>query len=97
MHWRQKSRESWLKEGDRNTGFFHIMANSHKRGNYIIKMKVNENWVTEDADLKLGIVGAIKSLIDTREWRANMDDLTFQSINEDDALKWKTPSQSKKY
>ena len=33
--WRQKSREIWLKEGDRNTGFFHRIANSHKKSNTI--------------------------------------------------------------
>ena len=92
VHWRQKSREIWLKEGDRNTWFFHRLANSHKRGNYIIKMKINENWVTEDANLKLGIVGAFKSLLtDTGKWRANIDGLTFQSINEDEASKMENP------
>ena len=92
VYWRQKSREIWLKEGDRNNGFFHRMTNSHIRGNQIIKMKINENWVTEEADLKHGIARAFKSLLtDTREWRANIDGLTFQSINEDEASKLENP------
>ena len=46
VSWRQKSRELWLKEGDRNTGFFYKMANSHRRRNAINKIKVNDIWLT---------------------------------------------------
>ena len=38
-HWRQLSREIWLKEGDRNTGFFHRMASAHRRNNSLDRMK----------------------------------------------------------
>ena len=43
VSWRQKSRELLLKEGDKNTSFFHRMANSHRRINCIKKVRVNGN------------------------------------------------------
>ena len=54
--WRLKSRELWLKEGDRNTDFFHKMANSHRRRNAINKVKINGRWLTEDTAIQKGIV-----------------------------------------
>ncbi|RVW55331.1 Transposon TX1 uncharacterized 149 kDa protein [Vitis vinifera] len=41
VHWRQKSRELWLKEGDRNTGYFHRMANAHRRNNSLDRIMIN--------------------------------------------------------
>jgi hypothetical protein len=30
IHWRQKSRATWFQEGDKNTRFFHRVANSNR-------------------------------------------------------------------
>jgi len=39
LFWRLKSRSLWLKEGDKNTNFFHNFANSRREKNSIWKIK----------------------------------------------------------
>ena len=44
VSWRQHSKKLWLKEGDRNMGFFHKMANAHRRKNFLKIFRINERW-----------------------------------------------------
>ena len=61
--WRQKYREVWLKEGDRNTGFFHRMTNAHKRRNNMDRIRINGVWHSEESGISEGIVNAFRSLL----------------------------------
>lgn len=50
--WRQRSRALWLKEGDKNTKFFHQFANAHKRYNHIDQLVVQGESIVELVRLK---------------------------------------------
>ena len=80
--WRQKSRATWLAEGDRNTAFFHRTANAHRRFNYIAKIKV-DGVVHEGQDaVATGIVGFYEKLYNEPEqWRPRVDGLWLPSLN----------------
>lgn len=50
--WNQRSRNYWLKSGDRNTSFFHTKAsNRHKRNSIVKIMDSNGYWVEEEEQI----------------------------------------------
>jgi hypothetical protein len=41
----------WLKEGDNNTSFFHKIANSNWRCNFMEKLEVNGTLYSSESDI----------------------------------------------
>ena len=70
VSWRQKSRVQWLKEGDKNTKFFHRTANANRRNNCIEVMTHGElRWKTQEK-IREGIVDFYQDLYSKSEhWR----------------------------
>ncbi|KAG5590941.1 hypothetical protein H5410_041455 [Solanum commersonii] len=60
--WRQRSRILWLKEGDKNTKFFHKMANSHRRYNNIDQLMIQGEVTHEPAQIEGEIITYYKKL-----------------------------------
>ena len=90
--WRQKSREIWLKEGNRNTKFFHKMANSHRKHSEMTSLKIDRVWHKEGQDLQQGIVNAFQSMLaDPGNWRANVEGLTFSKLEDQEAARLEKP------
>ncbi|KAL9664408.1 hypothetical protein QQ045_019808 [Rhodiola kirilowii] len=52
LFWKQRSRVDWLKEGDRNTRFFHLHASRRREINTIESLKVDgDTWISGDEEL----------------------------------------------
>ena len=88
ISWGRKSREMWLKEGDKNTKFFHKMANSNRMRNCLKKIKVNGIWLSEDQEIQRGVVRAYQNLLpDPGGWHPSMNCLEFDRIGVEEAAK----------
>lgn len=49
---RQKARSRWIKEGDCNSRYFHLMMNSRRRSNSLNGLLVGGVWKEEPAEVK---------------------------------------------
>ena len=47
MLWQQKLRQMWLKEGDRNIGFFHKSIIQNRQQNRILHLKTSSRSILE--------------------------------------------------
>jgi hypothetical protein len=53
LHWKQRSRMTWLEAGDSNTKKFHSQAQQRKRANAIVGLLNNDDiWCTDEAQVE---------------------------------------------
>ena len=51
-----------VEGGDKNIGFFHKMANVHRRRSSLVIIKINDHWVCGERKIKKGVVQAFQPL-----------------------------------
>ena len=83
--WRQKSRELWLKEGDKNSRFFHLSTIVRRRRYSIEAVKDNAgDWVTEPKEIRNVFLENFKILFSEEEVETpqQLDDLVNPCISD---------------
>ena len=85
VSWRQELRELWLKKGDKSMKLFYKMSNACKRRNHLVKIKMNDEFLSEDTNIKEAMTKAFYSLLfEMREWRSNITGMSFDISSNDD-------------
>ena len=88
ISWRQKSRETWLKEGDKNTRFFHRTANAHMRRNFVKSISINGRKQEKEAEIKDGLVAAFQNLFSAPGgWSPSLPDMAINEIGSEEAAR----------
>ena len=77
-----------MKKGDKNTGFFHSMANSHRRRKFLLNISINGKRLEKEVKIKEGLIEAFQNLLSTpRGWCPPLLGLNFNEIGIEEATK----------
>ena len=80
--WAQNSRAKWLKEGDKNTKFFHVVASTRKRKNCITSLSTNGIIIDEPAGIQKEAVKYFKQIFHEEfSSRPIFEGLKFRSLS----------------
>ena len=68
IYWKQRSRVDWLKEGDKNTKFFHNKASSMRKKNSIWGIKDNSGrWIEKPKEVEHEFCSYFTNLFSTTQ------------------------------
>ena len=85
--WRQKSKELWLKLGDKNSKFFHLSTIIHRRRNNIDAIKNEEGtWINESSQIRAHFRDNFVDLFKEEEvcFPEHLDHLVLPCITEEE-------------
>lgn len=83
IFWRQKSRELWLKHGDKNYKFFHLSTTIQRQQNNIDALKAEDGtWISEASHIRQMFHNEFKSLFHGEEvnFPSHLENLITPSI-----------------
>ncbi|KAK2637464.1 hypothetical protein Ddye_032256 [Dipteronia dyeriana] len=66
--WRQKSRNSWLVESDKNNRYFHNVVNARQRHNFLRDITYDGVILSSSHDIREGTVAYFKNHFKNVEW-----------------------------
>ncbi|KAL6339823.1 hypothetical protein AAG906_034911 [Vitis piasezkii] len=80
-----KENYRWVFKGQ-NTGYFHRMANAHRRNNTLDRIKINGVWLSEEQEVKEGIVNVFQQLLSEESgWKADIEGLHLSHLSSQEA------------
>ena len=65
---------------------FHRMAATHRRINHMDRIKINRMWLTDEKDVREGVVNAFQHLLtENSDWKADIEMLQLEQISQQEA------------
>lgn len=91
-YWAHNLREKWIKEGDRNTKYFHTLASIRKKRNSIEALTVGGTTIDNPDDIKKEACAYFKNIF-REEFvkRPTFNNLAFNRVSEEDCTTLTAP------
>ena len=71
IYWKQRSRISWLREGNSNTKFFHAKASTRRKKNLIVLLKeMDGTMIEQQSDIERVIIQHFSTLFQSSNLNA---------------------------